>query len=408
MKLCPSCQETYPDDVDRCRQDGQWLIDPQASHDPADGYLGQVLQERYRIASKLGAGSVGAVFLAEDLIDGGQVAIKILMPSTGYNEPRAERRLKREAKAASGLDHPNIVRVLEYAEADGVPYLIMEFVQGDELGDLLIREPILHHRRAVHIVDQLCSSLSHAHGRGIVHRDLKPENIILTRRDGRPDFVKVLDFGLVKLIDVEGGIEPTRITDQNLVLGTPHYMSPEQITGARIGPAADLYSVGVLLYRMTVGQVPFPSDNVITVLQAHVKEAPAPPSQVVPGYPEPLQRLVMDLLVKDPRGRPATAEAVRQRLADPELQGSLGTWEEPSARVPSASYPASPAPPAASEDSAKTPAPRRLSSMFSGRPLLAYRADPGGEAPPLFWWMVGAAWMVAGLTLISMFVILGR
>ena len=406
MKLCPSCQATYPDDAERCERDGQWLIDPVSSRDPSDGYLGQVLQTRYQIVSKLGAGSVGAVFRAEDLHHGGQVAVKVLMPSAGYHEPRAARRLKREARAASGLDHPNIVRMLDYGEMDGVPYLVMELVEGEELGDILAREQRVDPHRAVHIVDQVASSLTHAHGRGIVHRDLKPENIFLTRRDGRPDFVKVLDFGLVKLIEVEGGIEPTRITEQNLVLGTPHYMAPEQITGGRIGPVTDLYSLGVLMYRMTIGQVPFPSDNVIVVMQAHVKELPTRPSVMLPGYPPALEELVMELLSKDPRMRPANAGVLQQRLADPELQAQVGRWA-PTSRAGNPSAASLPQLPVTGPNPSIAPQ-RQERGPSSHGPLPPAYVPPGEPAPPVFWWMVGGAWMVALITLLSVFLILRR
>lgn len=412
MKLCPSCHGTYPDDDERCEKDGQWLIDPGNSRDPADGYLGQVLQGRYQILSKLGAGSVGAVFRADDLQAGGNVAVKVLMPTAGYNEPRAARRLKREARAASGLDHPNIVRVLDYGEADGVPYLVMELVEGEELGDVLKREGQVDLHRAVHIVDQIASSLTHAHGRGIVHRDLKPENIFLTRRDGRPNFVKVLDFGLVKLIVPEGGIEPTRITEQNLVLGTPHYMAPEQITGGRIAPTTDLYSLGVLLYRMTVGQVPFPSDNVIVVMQMHVKEQPTPPSQMIAGYPAALEQLIMDLLAKDPRSRPQTADDIRQRIATDEFQSGLTQWAQWASKPGTGGRSA---PALAVTGPSPAVAPRRsepeavsdpkLPPAYAGPNAPAY-AGPDAQTPPMMWWMVGGAWMVALITLLSVFVIL--
>ncbi len=409
MKLCPSCQATYPDSAERCDRDGQWLIDPVASRDPSDGYLGQVLQGRYQIISKLGAGSVGAVFRAEDLQEGGNVAVKVLMPGAGYNEPRAARRLKREAKAASGLDHPNIVRILDYGEADEVPFIVMELVEGEELGDLLRREQRVDPHRAVYIVDQVAASLTHSHSRGIVHRDLKPENIFLTRRDGRPDFVKVLDFGLLKLIDTEGGIEPTRITEQNLVLGTPHYMAPEQITGGKIGPATDLYSVGILLYRMTIGQVPFPSDNVIVVMQSHVKEQPTRPGILLPGYPPALEALVMDLLAKDPRMRPGDAQALRDRLAEPDLQAQIGRWA-PTSRAGNPSANSAPQLPVTGPNPALTPkrAERGSASLPSHPRLPPAYIPPGSQAPPAFWWMVGGAWMVAFITLLSVFLILRR
>ena len=406
MKLCPSCQATYPDDADRCESDGQWLIDPVSSRDPSDGYLGQVLQGRYQVVSKLGAGSVGAVFRAEDLQEGGQVAVKVLMPTAGYNEPRAARRLKREARAAKSLDHPNIVRMLDYGEADGVPYLIMELVEGEELGDVLAREQRVDPRRAVHIADQISASLFHAHTRGIVHRDLKPENIFLTRRDGRPDFVKVLDFGLVKLIDVDGGIEPTRITEANLVLGTPHYMAPEQITGGKIGPATDLYAIGVLIYRMTVGQVPFPSDNVILVMQSHVREQPTRPSIMLPGYPPALEQLVLDLLAKDPRMRPETAAVIQERLAAPDLQAQIGRWPATMRGGPPSAASA-PELPLTSPNPA-VPARRIERGPPSHGPLPDAYVAPERPAPPAFWWMVGGAWMVALITLLSVFLILRR
>ena len=406
MKLCPTCQATYPDDAERCEREGDWLIDPAASRDPADGYLGQTLAKRYRILAKLGAGSVGAVFQAEDLQHHIHVALKVLMPGAGYAEPRAARRLRREAMAAGQLDHPNIVRVLDFAEADGVPFLTMELVEGEELADVLNEERRISFVRAVDIADQVASSLAHAHSKGIIHRDLKPENIHLAHREGRPDFVKVLDFGLVKLIDMDGGLEPTRITAQNLVVGTPHYMAPEQITGDKVGPQTDLYALGVLIYRMTTAMVPFPGDDALTVMQAQLKQSPLAPSQFVKDYPPALDALVMELLEKDPKRRPPTAEAVRDRLNAPEMRVAV--------RSPSAASLATPLQPEmyeAPEAAAGEPADLGVDGEEgpAGRSASMPSFSPASDGiPPYYWACVAVAWVSALATLIAAALIVWR
>jgi len=397
--------------MERCERDGEWLIDPAASRDPADGYLGQVLNGRYRVLAKLGAGSVGAVFRAEDLRHRVHVALKVLMPSASYAEPRAARRLRREAMAASQLDHPNIVDVTDFGEADGVPFLTMELVEGEELADVLERARRLSFARAVDIADQVASSLAHAHAKGVIHRDLKPENIHLAHREGRPDFVKVLDFGLVALIDTEGGLEPTRITAQNLVIGTPHYMAPEQITGDRITPATDLYALGVLLYRMTTAMLPFPGDDALTVMQAQLKQTPLPPAQFVREYPLSLDALVRELLEKDPVQRPPSADAVRDRLGAPELRVAVG------ARLSAAAMPA-----VRLSRSAPTPEPvdpariatgplddekRSPAASSSAASLPPAYLPPSGAAPTAHWVLVVVAWIAALSTLVTVLLLSG-
>ena len=400
MKLCPTCQATYADTTERCERDGDWLIDPASSRDPSDGYLGQILAGRYRVLGKLGSGSVGAVFCAEDVEHGVRVAVKVLMPGAGYSDPRAARRMRREAIAASQLDHPNIVRVLDFGEADGVPFITMELVEGEGLAKVLEDDRRLSFVRAVDIADQVAASLTHAHGKGIIHRDLKPENIHLAHREGRPDFVKVLDFGLAKLIDTEGGLEPTRITAQNLVVGTPHYMAPEQITGGRIGPATDLYALGVLLYRMTTAMVPFPGDEALTVMQAQLKQTPLAPAQFVRDFPPALNALIVELLEKDPKRRPASAEAVRDRLNSPELRVAV--------RSPAAASLAIPMPPEQYDPPpGEAPDRERGEGRADSAAMPAFSAASNG-IPQAFWLAVAAAWAGALATLVATLVIVTR
>lgn len=278
-------------------------------------YLGQVIARRYRVDGLLGSGSVGAVFRCTDLEAGAVRALKLLMPR-GFSEPRAARRLRQEFRALSRLDNPHIVRGYELSEtSDGVPFLVLEYVQGHDLGALLDSTGRLSAPRTMAIVVQLLDALEAAHTAGIVHRDLKPENIYLTRLAGTDDFIKVLDFGLVKFFDLgEGRGQPTVLTAHNLVVGTPHYMAPEQIRGGRLGPWTALYALGVLMYRMVTGELPFSGDDPVAVMGGHCRKEPLSPRFHAPDAPPALEALILELMEKDPAYRPRSAAQVRSRI----------------------------------------------------------------------------------------------
>ncbi len=287
-----------------------------------------MLDDRYQLEECIGRGGMGEVYRARHLRMAGRVAVKILRPDLAADST-ASRRFLREAKSTFHLDHHHCVRVIDFgATDDGFLYLVMEYVDGRTVGAELEVDGALAPARVVHILTQLARALAHAHARGLVHRDLKPDNIMLLHRDGDPDFVKVLDFGLAKMVDTSRAftatLSVTPLTARGVVFGTPIYMSPEQAMDQPLDARSDLYSVGVLAYEMLVGQPPFEGFGFMDVLRQHVQAAPTPPSQRRPGLPIPpqLEALVMACLAKAPTQRPANAATLADAL------GCIATSDE--------------------------------------------------------------------------------
>lgn len=256
---------------------------------------------------------MGAVYVAEHLLLGRKVAIKRLHPELAGDE-KAVARFQREARAAAATGHEHIVEVLDlgYAE-DGAPYLVMEYLRGASLSQVLKQEGRLSPTRTAQIVGQVLAALRAVHDRGIVHRDLKPDNVFLTRRGALTDYVKVLDFGISKMRHEEG--EPSKLTRTGVTMGTPHYMSPEQARGVRnLDHRVDLYAVAVITYECLTGRLPLVGDNYHALLQQILRVEPAPPSSLVPGLPPELDAVVLRGLAKDPSLRYATAAEMLEAL----------------------------------------------------------------------------------------------
>jgi serine/threonine protein kinase len=269
---------------------------------------GLVFQDRYRIQCEVGRGSFGIVYAAEDLRVGGLVAIKILLPWTRSN-PSLRHRLKREAKLTRLLKSQHAVRILDLDEVPGGDlFIVMEFLSGEELTHLVRREHRIAPARAIDITLQTLHALGEAHSLGVIHRDLKPQNIFMCRNADGSDFVKVLDFGIAKVAGTEDGTglaETARLTTPGGVLGTPPYMSPEQCRGEALTPASDFYSLGIVLYEMATGQVPFDDPNPVQVLMLH-NSAPLPPLPAEIAQTS-LGRAIVRSLQKDPTARFRTA-----------------------------------------------------------------------------------------------------
>jgi serine/threonine-protein kinase len=292
MPRCPRCQSEYGDDLVYCPRDGEAL-------------LPMVLEGRYRLLSPLGAGGMGRVYLAEHVGLGKRVAVKVLRGELS-REATFARRFELEAIAASQLGHENIVDVTDLGRTpSGELYYVMELLEGASLGSVLLRERYLPLVRAVPILTQVCRALEVAHARGIVHRDVKPQNVMLLMREGRPDFVKVVDFGISKVTTPQG----VRLTEVGAILGTADYMAPEQATGGDVDPSADVYSVGVLTYELCTGTLPFRGENTFATMLQHVEATPEPPSRRRPelDLPAELDALVMAALAKNPAARPSMA-----------------------------------------------------------------------------------------------------
>src|SRR3954454_4368555 len=253
-----------------------------------------VVAERYRLLGRLGSGGMADVWCAEDSLLNRRVALKFLHPRFAQDEQFVER-FRREASAAAGLQHPNVVGVFDRGVVDGSHYIAMEYVEGASLKDLIQRG--LSVPEAVEIVRQVLAGVKYAHERGIIHRDLKPQNVLVDG-EGR---ARVADFGIARAGSSE-------ITQTGSVLGTAQYLSPEQAQGMPVTAASDLYSVGAMLYEALTGQVPFDADTPVAVALKQVSEQPRPPSELNPKVPPALDAVVLKALAKDPANRFTSAD----------------------------------------------------------------------------------------------------
>jgi serine/threonine protein kinase len=275
----------------------------------------------YRMLRPLGAGGMGDVFLVEHVDLGRPLVLKRLQPQHA-NLPQLVERMRLEAHALGSLHHPNIVEVTDFrGVADGRPYILMEYLQGITLSDELLARGYLPVPEALELARQTLAALGAAHALGIVHRDIKPENLFLCEQPDAPRVLKVLDFGVARVLPGVSADAPAPLalpTDTGLVVGTPRYVSPEGAAGKRVDHRADIYAVGVVLYEMLVGRGPFDHlQGLAHLLAAHVSDVPEPPSvharQVVPAE---LDRAVLKALAKDPADRYASAEQLEQLLAE--------------------------------------------------------------------------------------------
>jgi predicted ATPase len=265
--------------------------------------IGAVLNERYRLDAEVGQGGMGVVYRARDMLLDRDVAVKVLSEAALGAEGRA--RLLREARSVARLQHPHIVSVYDAGEADGLPFIVMELVVGESLFD---RRP-QDLSEILSIACQVCEALEHAHASGIIHRDLKPENVLLARdpQAGTSGAAKLVDFGLARTV-------ASRLTAEGAILGTPFYLAPEQTLGREIDHRADLYALGVMLYELTAGQMPFSGEDPLTVIAQHLHSPVVPPITHNAAIPAALDRLIVQLLSKRPEDRPASAAEVRQAL----------------------------------------------------------------------------------------------
>jgi eukaryotic-like serine/threonine-protein kinase len=269
-------------------------------------WLGKVVDSRYRVTELIGHGGMGVVYKVEHLRMGKVAAMKVLHPDLA-EDPEVVRRFEQEATAVSRLNHPNTVQVFDFGAMSGALYLIMEYVRGQDLGAIVGRDGPMPWSRAAPLFFQTCGALIEAHDLGIVHRDLKPENVLVTRTTGGRDFAKVLDFGLAKL----GARDqpPAAVTDKTEIVGTPYFMSPEQIRGDEVDARSDLYSLGALMYTVLTGEHVFTAKNAVGVLTKHLTAEVVPPSARLPeGALDPrVDALVLRALAKDAGDRWSSA-----------------------------------------------------------------------------------------------------
>jgi serine/threonine-protein kinase len=299
VKLCPVCGSQYPDDVRFCPNDGQTL----RGAAPATDLVGQVVADRYHVVKKLGEGGMGQVYLAEHVKMGRRSAIKVMNPSMTH-DPDAVARFNREAANASRITHPNVCAIYDFGETpEGLIYLAMEFVEGEPLTDALDREGALTVPRATHLFAQVADALQAAHDLGIVHRDLKPDNIMVARGRGGADVVKVVDFGIAKAVG--GDAAGQKVTKTGLVVGTPEFMSPEQLAGDAVDGRSDLYSLALVYFRMLTGKLPFEADTVQETMVKRLTDEPAKLAAARPdlAFPAGLQAVLDAALTRTPVDR---------------------------------------------------------------------------------------------------------
>ena len=351
MLSCVHCGESHPADWSHCPRTGKALGTGKA-------LLGRTIAGRYRIVGVLGEGGMGAVYAAEHLMLGRRVAVKRLHPELASDE-QAVARFQREARAAAATGHEHIVEILDMGFAeDGAPFLVMEYLTGESLAQVLKREKRLAASRACYVVGQILAGLEAVHDKGIVHRDLKPDNVFLTRKQGRNDYVKLLDFGVSKMRAPDGG-ESNPLTRTGVMMGTPHYMSPEQASGTRsLDHRVDLYAVGVILYECLAGVVPFDGPNYHALLQSILLARPRPLDTLVQGLPPGLAHIVHKSMSKDTSERYPNAREMLRSLVP------FGAVEEQRAGG-SAPPPVAPvlAPPAHEPSSPPTPRTQPASSF---------------------------------------------
>ena len=274
-----------------------------------EGLLGQTIDQRYRVEALLGEGGMGLVYRVTHTSLNKSLAIKVLRREN-TRDPEVLARFRREAESASGIGNQHIVDISDFGELkDGSTYFVMECLEGLDLIDAIDVARRMPEERAVHIAIQICRALGAAHDAGIVHRDLKPENVFLIQRNETEDFVKVLDFGIAKVAN-----GPKRLTRDGEVLGTPHYMSPEQCEGDGVDHRTDIYALGVLLYEMVTGHVPHDADTMMGILTKQMYEDPIPPKVRAPQVSEELEQLIMRCLEKKPEQRYQTMHAIEADL----------------------------------------------------------------------------------------------
>jgi eukaryotic-like serine/threonine-protein kinase len=265
-----------------------------------------IFNGRYELHRRLGRGGMAEVYLARDQMLDRPVAVKVLFPALA-TDPGFVERFRREAQSAAALNHPNIVSVYDWGEANGTYFIVMEYVEGESLAEMIHAQTRLHPDRAAEIGSDMASALGFAHRNGVVHRDVKPGNVLITR-DGD---VKVADFGIARAISDSSD---QALTKTGSVMGTATYFSPEQARGANVDQRSDIYALGCVIYEMITGRPPFSGENAVAIAYKHVQEAVVPPRRIDPALPETLEAIILKCLAKNPANRYPTAQDLRADL----------------------------------------------------------------------------------------------
>lgn len=306
-RMCLACNREFTGIVNSCPHDGTVLVPVNK-----DQFVGTKLADRYYIQSVIGHGGMGVVYKARHELMDRIVAIKMLQKQL-ISDTLSVKRFQQEAKAACLLKHPNVITLFDFGVTPtGQPYLVMDYLEGVTLDDIIKQDGHVGVDRCIRIFDQACAALDHAHAKGVIHRDLKPGNIMLLDQDGTKDFVKVVDFGVAKVL----GDDQQKLTQTGEVCGSPVYMSPEQCTGQKLDRRSDIYSFGVVLYEALTGQLPLLGKNMVETMSMHLNEMPDPFKEVRPDLfiPERLEAVVFKSLAKSPDDRHQSMAELQQDL----------------------------------------------------------------------------------------------
>ncbi len=302
MRICPVCQLKYSDEETHCFVDRAELVPF------ADPRIGTLLAGRYLLESKIGEGGMAVVYRARQQLVDRPVAVKVMNEHLVADRALKER-FRREAKNAAAIAHPNIVEISDYGETEnGTPYLVMELLEGRSLDALIERGP-MPIAQVANLGAQIARGLARAHDFHVIHRDLKPENIFISMDAAGHQTAKILDFGIAR------SLHDQRLTSAGQIFGTPQYMAPERVTSIDAGPSADLYSLGVILFEMLTGRLPFEAHDIAGFIVAHMHQVPPLASTLVPNVPRRLDQLVASLMAKRPEERPIDAHHVERELA---------------------------------------------------------------------------------------------
>ena len=333
MKECPKCRRCYPDETDNCPQDGE---------PTATTLIGEpTIDARYLLERRLGQGGMGAVFHARHVFLKTQHAIKVILPDLVGNDPMLTTRFRQEALAAASIRHPNIIAVTDFGVARGtMPFLVMEFVKGHSLQEIMAREGAMPPQRAWEFITAIAAGVGAAHRQNIVHRDLKPLNIMIQDDVPVAEGVKILDFGLAKIKSGEllGSFVQAQTSG---LMGSPFYMAPEQWSDEELDARADIYSIGVILYQMLCGEVPFKGSSIPSIMKKHLTMPPPSFQSMGVTVPPPIEAVVRHALEKELDARIDSVETFLKELhAAMNAQPFVGSMRETMAMDPNRSAPA--------------------------------------------------------------------